>query len=188
MIGTTNYKTDGLYLPADDRRHYVAWSPLEESHKTKKEWKHYHDWVRAEGGAHIAAYLDAVDLADFDPKAPPKKTAAFWQIVTASQQPEENELADVLEKFEGRAVTLDMVISKANFELADFLRDRTKRRVISARMDKAGYASVHNPYAKDGRWKVGGRDCVVYCPKGLGTGETHRRVDALIEEKRKTAE
>ena len=23
---TTNYKTDGIYLPADDRRHYVAWS------------------------------------------------------------------------------------------------------------------------------------------------------------------
>ena len=23
---TTNHKTDGIYLPADDRRHYVAWS------------------------------------------------------------------------------------------------------------------------------------------------------------------
>jgi hypothetical protein len=26
FIITTNYKTDGIYLPADDRRHYVAWS------------------------------------------------------------------------------------------------------------------------------------------------------------------
>ena len=25
---TTNHKTDGIYLPADDRRHYVAWSNL----------------------------------------------------------------------------------------------------------------------------------------------------------------
>ena len=25
---TTNYKTDGIYLPPDDRRHYVAWSNL----------------------------------------------------------------------------------------------------------------------------------------------------------------
>ena len=26
LIITTNHQTDGLYLPADDRRHYVAWS------------------------------------------------------------------------------------------------------------------------------------------------------------------
>src|ERR1700740_505193 len=26
FIITTNHKTDGIYLPADDRRHYVAWS------------------------------------------------------------------------------------------------------------------------------------------------------------------
>jgi hypothetical protein len=26
MVITTNHKADGLYLPADDRRHYVAWS------------------------------------------------------------------------------------------------------------------------------------------------------------------
>ena len=26
VIITTNHKTDGIYLPADDRRHYVAWS------------------------------------------------------------------------------------------------------------------------------------------------------------------
>ena len=26
LIITTNHKTDGIYLPADDRRHFVAWS------------------------------------------------------------------------------------------------------------------------------------------------------------------
>ena len=26
FIITTNHRTDGIYLPADDRRHYVAWS------------------------------------------------------------------------------------------------------------------------------------------------------------------
>ena len=26
VIITTNHKADGIYLPADDRRHYVAWS------------------------------------------------------------------------------------------------------------------------------------------------------------------
>ncbi len=28
VIITTNHKTDGIFLPADDRRHYVAWSDL----------------------------------------------------------------------------------------------------------------------------------------------------------------
>src|SRR6516225_11056733 len=28
IILTTNYKTTGIYLPAEDRRHYVAWSNL----------------------------------------------------------------------------------------------------------------------------------------------------------------
>jgi hypothetical protein len=26
VIITTNHRLDGMYLPADDRRHYVAWS------------------------------------------------------------------------------------------------------------------------------------------------------------------
>ena len=30
VIITTNHKADGIYLPADDRRHYVAWSELSE--------------------------------------------------------------------------------------------------------------------------------------------------------------
>jgi hypothetical protein len=28
LLITTNHLTDGLYLPAEDRRHYVAWSNL----------------------------------------------------------------------------------------------------------------------------------------------------------------
>jgi hypothetical protein len=27
VIITTNHKTDGIFLPSDDRRHFVAWSP-----------------------------------------------------------------------------------------------------------------------------------------------------------------
>ena len=94
VVGTTNHKVDGLYLTPADRRHLVAWSPLEESPKTPEEWDAYYRWLDEEGGAaHIAAYLDAVDLTGFNPKAPPRKTDAFWQIVTASRQPDESELA-----------------------------------------------------------------------------------------------
>ena len=36
---TTNYKTDGVFLPADDRRHYVAWSDLEVKDFELGYWK-----------------------------------------------------------------------------------------------------------------------------------------------------
>ena len=38
-----------------------------------------------------------LDLSSFDPKAPPPKTAAFWDIVNVNSAPEDADLADVLE-------------------------------------------------------------------------------------------
>ena len=35
---TTNHKTDGIYLPADDRRHYVAWSPSPKRTSQPEYW------------------------------------------------------------------------------------------------------------------------------------------------------
>ncbi len=45
----------------------------------------------------MAAYLAARDLSRFDPKAPPLKTPAFWDIVDANRAPEDSELTDALE-------------------------------------------------------------------------------------------
>ena len=45
----------------------------------------------------MVAYLAEYDLSKFDPKAPPRKTDAFWQIVGVGAAPEESELADVLD-------------------------------------------------------------------------------------------
>jgi Family of unknown function (DUF5906) len=41
VIITTNYKAGGIYLPADDRRHYVGWSDSKAQDFTKKYWKNY---------------------------------------------------------------------------------------------------------------------------------------------------
>ena len=46
---------------------------------------------------HVAEYLASRDLSGFDPKAPPPKTEAFWEIVNANRAPEDAELADVLD-------------------------------------------------------------------------------------------
>ena len=85
FIITTNHKTDGIYLPADDRRHYVAWSNHTKEEFSQEYWNELWGWYHAGGFEHVAAYLTELDLSAFDPKAPPPKTPAFWDIVNANR-------------------------------------------------------------------------------------------------------
>ena len=100
VIITTNHKTDGLYLPPDDRRHFVAWSDLTKEDFTPAYWNGVWGWYAAGGDRHVAAYLAELDISGFDPKAPPPKTPAFWAVVDANRAPEDAELADLLELVE----------------------------------------------------------------------------------------
>ena len=111
VVMTTNHKTDGIYLPADDRRHFVAWSDATKDDFTEAYWNDLWSWYEREGFGHVAAYLAGLDLSGFNPKAPPPKTPAFWAIVDANRAPEDAELADVLDEL-GRpdAVTLAMLL------------------------------------------------------------------------------
>ena len=85
LIITTNHKTDGIYLPAEDRRHYVAWSNHTKEEFSPQYWQELWGWYYTGGFEHVAAYLAELDLSAFDPKAPPPKTAAFWDIVNANE-------------------------------------------------------------------------------------------------------
>ena len=105
VVIATNHLTDGIYLPPDDRRHYVAWSPRVLADFTEKYWPDLWGFYHAGGFGHVAAYLAARDLSSFDPKAPPPKTAAFWTIVDANRAPEDAELADVLDGMGNPAAT-----------------------------------------------------------------------------------
>ena len=98
VIITTNHKAGGIFLPADDRRHFVAWSTLTKKDFVASYWNRLWDWYERNGRRHVAAYLAEFDLAGFDAKAPPPKTPAFWDIVDAGRSPEDAELADVLDE------------------------------------------------------------------------------------------
>ena len=99
VIITTNHKTDGIYLPADDRRHFVAWSERNKDDFVPNYWPEIWEWYEKAGGyGHVAAFLHELDLAGFDPKAPPPKTAAWYAIVAAGSAPEDAELRDVIEQ------------------------------------------------------------------------------------------
>lgn len=172
VIITTNYKTDGIYLPANDRRHYVAWSERKQEDFDEQYWNDLWGWYRTGGFEDIAAYLNELDLGGFDPKAPPPKTEAFWDIVNANRPAEEGEMSDIIDGLSlPEAITLDDVADKADTAFHDWLKDRKNRRSIPHRFEQCGYVPVRNESSKDGLWKVRGRRQVVYARNTLGVRE-----------------
>jgi len=163
VVITSNHKTDGIYLPADDRRHFVAWSELSKETFSENYWRDLYGWYGAGGIGHVGAYLASLDLSGFDPKAPPPKTAAFWDIVDASRAPEDAEIADVLDSLGNPAVvTVGQLCIYASESFREWLTDRRNSRQIPHRMEAAGYVPVRNDGQTDGRWKVDGKNVVIY--------------------------
>jgi hypothetical protein len=200
VVITTNHKTDGIFLPAGDRRYYVAWSELKIGDFEPDYWTKLWRWYEDGGYGHVAAYLAAYDLTGFDPKAPPRKTEAFWDIVDANRAAEDAELADVLDAMgDGRqdangdpappiGFTLAKVQEKAGAlakkddhgnpernSFAAWLADRKNRRQIPHRFETVGYSPVRNEAADDGLWKVGGKRQTIYA---LASLSLHQRLDA----------
>jgi hypothetical protein len=184
VIITTNYKTNGIYLPAEDRRHYVAWSDLRKEDFTQAYWDEIWDWYENQGGfGHVVAYLQQLDIADFNPKAPPPKTEAFWAIVDANRSPDDAGLADALDLL-GRpsVVTIDTVWKVADPEVAVWLRDRKNRRAIPYHLENCGYTPVRNEAAKsDGHWKINGKRQAVYGRSDLSLSEQIAAAKKLTE-------
>jgi hypothetical protein len=197
VIITTNHKTDGIYLPPDDRRHYVAWSDRtkEDQRYQNGYWKELADWYSAEGTRHVAAFLLARNISEWDAKAPPPKTETFWEIVNANRSTEESELADTLDLL-GTPASWDKIIwpdvvgleelqLKASGAFLEWISDRKNRRAIPHRLEACGYVPVRNPDATDGKWKMQGRRRVLYAKKALSEGA---RLDAVRETMNKNEE
>jgi hypothetical protein len=184
VIITSNHKTDGIFLPADDRRHDVHWSECKREDFEPGYWDELWAWYENGGFEHIAAYLATLDISDFNPKAPPPKTPAFWAIVDANQAPEEGELADVIDLMGSpKALTLDNLIGNAsgNGGLAELLKDSKTRRNIPHRLKSCGYEQFRNPDAKDGYWKIGGKRHAVYVREELTVRERMEAVRELVK-------
>jgi Family of unknown function (DUF5906) len=186
LVITTNYRFDGLYLPANDRRHYVAWSEL-----ITKDFEHdyfdkLHRWYDSGGNGHVAAYLHSLDLSDFNPKAPPPRTKAMLGIIDASTAPENSELADAIdqlneERKDGLTLcTLRMIAGTTKGAAMEWLLDRKFRRAVPHRMADVGYIGVRNPDAKDGLWKIKGARQVIYAPTGMAPQEQEEGARELV--------
>jgi hypothetical protein len=181
VIITTNHLSDGIFLPSDDRRHYVAWSSLTKDHFTPDYWNGLWGWYHAGGFEHVAAYLAELDLSNFDPKAPPAKTSAFFTIVDANRSPEDAELADLLDRLGNPdATTLVMITAEATGDFEDWIRDRKNRRAIPHRLERCGYVPVRNETANDGYWAINGRRQVIYAKATLTERDRYRAASQLV--------
>ncbi|WP_375762611.1 primase-helicase family protein [Bradyrhizobium sp. B025] len=169
VIITTNNK-DSMHLPPDDRRHFVAWSSRSKDDFKPDYWNALYRWF-ANGGTEIVAHhLATLDLTDFNPKAPPPKTPAFWEMVDSSRAPEDAEMADALDALgKPDAVTLANILTRAVPSFGEWLQDRRNRRKIPHRFEECGYVAVRNPSAGDGYWVVNGKRAPVYARRELST-------------------
>lgn len=180
VIITTNH-VDGIYLPPDDRRHYVAWSELTKESFPADYWRKLYAWYAAEGIGHVCEYLRSVDLSGFDPKAPPPKTAAWHRMVDAGRAPEDGELADALDVLSNPdALTVDDIAFSSSDDFRLWLKDRRNSRTIPHRLATAGYVPVRNDGQSDGRWKINGKNVVVYAKSSLTPRERSVVVHAKL--------
>jgi hypothetical protein len=152
MVITTNYR-DALKLPANDRRHYVAFSERRGEEFPAEYWNEFWRWYESGGFAHVAALLYQYDLSNFDPKAEPRKTDAFHYMVMTSRGAAYGELADAIDALgNSQALTIDelMVVAPG----LEWLRDVTRRAATGHRISDCGYIAIQNPTAKDGLWRI----------------------------------
>ena len=183
VIITTNHRQDGIFLPADDRRHFVAWSELSKDDFAPDYWKTLWRWYVNGGNEHVATHLFELDLSSFDPKAPPPKTPAFWDIVDANRAPEDAELADVLDRMGNPdATTLAQITAEARGEFETWIKDRKNRRAIPHRLEKCGYSLIRNDAAKDGLWKIHDARQAIYAKSNLSIRDRLRAASNLISQ------
>jgi hypothetical protein len=184
VVETTNYR-ESIWLPPDDRRNHVSWCSLKKEDFEKEYWNRlWHFYDHENGASHVMAYLLELDLSDFDPKAPPPKTEAFWVTVNAGRADEETEMGDVIDAL-GRpdAITIHKVIAAAtqHYDLSQWLTDRRNSRAIRANLERCGYTNIPSPNAKDGRWRMAGKSVDIYVKKDLSPGEKFKAAEALCK-------
>jgi len=174
VIITANEKRS-LYLPDDDRRHFVAWSELCKDDFDADYWNRLWRWYYQGGLDAVAAHLLAVDLSGYDAKRPPRQTVAFRDIVSLSATPEDADMADALD-YLGRpeAVTLsdimDAALATRRHEFLHYLKNPGNGPKLKFRFEECGYAPVLNPENKAGHWQIGDRRQTIFARTEINHG------------------
>jgi len=165
-IITTNHRTGGLYLPADDRRHLVVFSDAVRTQFSDAYWNDYHQWMGNGGIEDCAAWLLSFDVTRFNPKVP-TQTDAFLEMVEGGQSADHHDLADLVEMAGSDPFTIEklafLAMGNGDRELAEDLRNRGKLPKIKRALIDLGFVQYKNPNdMKRGRWMINGKLVTLY--------------------------
>lgn len=193
---TTNYKTDGMYIAREDRRHYIAWSDMTRLPKPTAGnplcddyFRSFHHWLTHDGGnGDVAWCLRTHDLSNFDPKSPPLKTPAFYEIAGANASAEDAPIQDAIDRIGNpQAVTIRRIAAACDEATRLWLLDRRNSRAIAGRLERAGYVRVDNPARpSDGRWLLPSwtdehaERHFIYALKSLSEAERVKAAEVLV--------
>jgi hypothetical protein len=171
----------------------VAWTDLTQADFPGNYWDELWGWYEAGGDRHVAAYLATLDLKGFNPKAPPKKTDVFWQIVETNRAPENSQLDDAIDELgepdhatpggikRPDVITLAMIRQTVTGGFLDWLNDGKNARQIPHRMSECGYVPVQNGAAKDGLWRIDKKRQVIYAKAELPVSDRLAAATALTK-------
>lgn len=182
LLFTTNHETSGIYLPPDDRRHFVVTSTVtsdsfSDDYFAKLFWNYGHGGLRA-----VCDFLLTLDLSGFNAKAPPPKTEAWHAIVAANRDPASQDLAGLLDRLNLDAIALpilhDATARTPAFEIYQDLM--SNRRQIPHRLNDCGYSQVRNPSTTQGMWEWKSRKVAVYARKELSLSDQLKAASALV--------
>jgi hypothetical protein len=177
VVMTSNHD-DALYLPRDDRRHFVCVSQRSQADFPEGYFDRIYGWFAKGGNEAVAHFLSHLDLSEFNAKAPPRKTAGWKMIVAAGMAPEAGDMTDVIETL-GHPVALTLSdirrAAMVDSPLRAMLDDPKARRLLPKRLAECGYVAVANPDATSGRWRMPGGRVTIYGRKDAPEGQ---RLDA----------
>lgn len=173
VIITTNHLASGLYIPPDDRRYDVIEAAtlvelgLQEDEPRRKYFEELWEWFYAGGASHVAAFLHERDISRFSASNGQRKTDAHKTVV-ASGMTGDQWLFDVLDEMGWpKLVRGDALRTRA---VAAGENDMDVRRKLGNAIARLDYVVYKNHGMKDGRWKIGGKNVVIYARAGTPAG------------------
>lgn len=187
---TSNYPLGAIYLPKDDQRALVGFSPKVEGWKGQDYFPEFYRWLTAGGGyGDVAAYLAELDVSAVNFKAPPPKTEAWRTIVNASLAAASGELGDMLELMQWPDVItpeLVRIIHSAKGEqygdLASLFNSPAKTaKILPYRFNDLGYFNVSNVDRSDGRWMMDGMRKNIFAKQTLDPEVARRKARQLAD-------
>jgi hypothetical protein len=180
VILTTNYKTNGIYLPAEDRRHYVAWTHITPVISLMVIGIRYGAGTMMAAIVMLPLTLERMTYRPSIVKSRPVRHR--FSGISSTPTGHHAELADVLDKMGNpKAVTLLMVIRDAGSDnFIKWFHDPRNSRAIPHRFEQCGYMPVRKPGVKQGLWIINGKRQVIYALANLSLRDQIAAAEELV--------